>query len=98
MSNTLSSWSIGIILLLSRTILTQNIVKQPLGNFKNYESKLNSINLDASDFVDSKETKEDFKDHDEDSESVHSRQKRMVWITDDGRLALPPGTTLIIVC
>jgi hypothetical protein len=26
----------------------------------------------------------------------HSRQKRLIWITDDGRLALPPGTTLII--
>lgn len=24
----------------------------------------------------------------------HSRQKRLVWITDDGRLALPPGTVL----
>ncbi|XP_067612673.1 uncharacterized protein [Eurosta solidaginis] len=24
----------------------------------------------------------------------HSRRKRLVWITDDGRLALPPGTTL----
>ncbi|XP_055912816.1 uncharacterized protein LOC129946593 [Eupeodes corollae] len=24
----------------------------------------------------------------------HSRKKRLVWITDDGRLALPPGTSL----
>lgn len=24
----------------------------------------------------------------------HSRRKRLVWITDDGRLALPPGTSL----
>lgn len=27
---------------------------------------------------------------------AHSRQKRLLWITSDGRLALPPGTTLVI--
>ncbi|KOB65269.1 Uncharacterized protein OBRU01_22979, partial [Operophtera brumata] len=26
----------------------------------------------------------------------HSRQKRILWITNDGRLALPPGTSLMI--
>lgn len=26
----------------------------------------------------------------------HSRQKRILWITNDGRLALPPGTTMVI--
>lgn len=31
---------------------------------------------------------------DTDSQQPHSRRKRLVWITDDGRLALPPGTTL----
>lgn len=30
------------------------------------------------------------------AEEVHSRQKRLLWITADGRLALPPGTTLVI--
>lgn len=30
------------------------------------------------------------------SDVPHSRQKRLIWITDDGRLALPPGTSLII--
>ncbi|KAJ8926024.1 hypothetical protein NQ315_009879 [Exocentrus adspersus] len=29
-------------------------------------------------------------------EAAKSRQKRILWITEDGRLALPPGTTLII--
>ncbi|XP_037944798.1 uncharacterized protein LOC119677499 [Teleopsis dalmanni] len=33
---------------------------------------------------------------DNDSKQPHSRRKRLVWITDDGRLALPPGTTLTI--
>lgn len=26
----------------------------------------------------------------------HHRQKRLLWLTTDGRLALPPGTTLVI--
>lgn len=26
----------------------------------------------------------------------HQRQKRLIWITTDGRLAMPPGTSLII--
>ncbi|KAK7788644.1 hypothetical protein R5R35_008277 [Gryllus longicercus] len=26
----------------------------------------------------------------------HSRQKRVLWVTNDGRLALPPGTSLVI--
>ncbi|KAJ8948104.1 hypothetical protein NQ318_008457 [Aromia moschata] len=29
-------------------------------------------------------------------EEAKSRQKRILWVTQDGRLALPPGTTLII--
>lgn len=36
-------------------------------------------------------------DHRHDGENVpHSRQKRLLWITTDGRLALPPGTRLVI--
>lgn len=30
------------------------------------------------------------------SDIPHSRQKRLLWVTEDGRLALPPGTTLVI--
>ncbi|KAL5292146.1 hypothetical protein ACFFRR_011141 [Megaselia abdita] len=30
------------------------------------------------------------------SNQPHSRKKRLVWITDDGRLALPPGTSMTI--
>lgn len=26
----------------------------------------------------------------------HSRQKRLLWLTTDGRLALPPGTSMVI--
>lgn len=32
----------------------------------------------------------------EEPKVVHSRQKRLLWITSDGRLALPPGTTMVI--
>lgn len=30
------------------------------------------------------------------SPKPHSRKKRMIWVSDDGRLALPPGTVLSI--
>ncbi|KAK5648787.1 hypothetical protein RI129_003679 [Pyrocoelia pectoralis] len=30
------------------------------------------------------------------TEENHSRQKRILWVTSDGRLALPPGTSLVI--
>jgi hypothetical protein len=30
------------------------------------------------------------------SDKPHSRQKRILWVTNDGRLALPPGTALVI--
>jgi len=32
----------------------------------------------------------------EEKNTPHSRQKRLLWITTDGRLALPPGTRLTI--
>lgn len=41
-------------------------------------------------------TNEDNKKTLTDSNQPHSRQKRLIWVTDDGRLALPPGTSLII--
>ncbi|XP_055532114.1 uncharacterized protein LOC129722566 [Wyeomyia smithii] len=32
----------------------------------------------------------------DESDKPHSRKKRLIWVTDDGRLALPPGTSLTI--
>lgn len=29
-------------------------------------------------------------------EEAKTRQKRILWVTQDGRLALPPGTTMVI--
>lgn len=40
-------------------------------------------------------TSNNFSDLNE-QDKPHSRQKRLIWVTDDGRLALPPGTTLSI--
>lgn len=34
--------------------------------------------------------------NDDKSNEPHSRKKRLIWITEDGRLALPPGTSLTI--
>lgn len=49
-----------------------------------------------SDFHDLKLNKIDEKKNENKSNEAHSRQKRLIWITDDGRLALPPGTALTI--
>lgn len=35
-------------------------------------------------------------DESDEANKPHSRKKRLIWITDDGRLALPPGTVLSI--
>lgn len=32
----------------------------------------------------------------ESATAAHSRKKRLIWVSDDGRLALPPGTVLSI--
>src|SRR5690349_10972988 len=45
----------------------------------------------------SPKSSDDLKEENRQSSYVpHSRQKRLIWVTDDGRLALPPGTSLII--
>lgn len=43
-----------------------------------------------------KSSKESDRFNNEKQNEPHSRQKRLIWVTDDGRLALPPGTSLII--
>ncbi|XP_063701611.1 uncharacterized protein LOC134831735 [Culicoides brevitarsis] len=53
---------------------------------------------DKPKFSDFRDLKLDQRDSskENDSNKAHSRQKRLIWITDDGRLALPPGTALTI--
>lgn len=48
-------------------------------------------NSDSDNIISSKSIKEQLIDA---ASQPHSRQKRFLWITDDGRLALPPGTVL----
>ncbi|XP_053684730.1 uncharacterized protein LOC128734514 [Sabethes cyaneus] len=42
------------------------------------------------------QTEKTSKKFSDESNKPHSRKKRLIWVTDDGRLALPPGTTLTI--
>lgn len=62
-------------------------------------TKQNNSQLDNVNAVDESRNKANQNDDDPASEGAnkpHSRKKRLVWITDDGRLALPPGTVLSI--
>lgn len=61
------------------------------------------FNNGDTDFLQRNEKYSDFRNlhiHESKSEKSsnepHSRQKRLIWVTDDGRLALPPGTSLTI--
>lgn len=51
---------------------------------------------DADDDDDHDDTNEAIASPSNESNQPHSRKKRLIWITDDGRLALPPGTVLSI--
>lgn len=62
-----------------------------------------TIKQNTSHFVEGFQSHQDVVDDSDDSASKaddaqkpHSRKKRLIWITDDGRLALPPGTVLSI--
>ncbi|EDV95928.1 uncharacterized protein LOC6556769 [Drosophila grimshawi] len=51
---------------------------------------LHEINAEAQSLLDA----DSDTNTDADADAPHIRKKRLVWITDDGRLALPPGTSL----
>lgn len=91
-----------VILLLSGTTLTLDS-KRHLNNIKNYNSEIKSINQGGTEsqyqnadniykLYDEEQTEE----LPSESNKPHKRQKRLIWVTDDGRLALPPGTSLTI--
>lgn len=62
--------------------------------------KRNSSNAvggaNAANEAENKKSSADDSDTSTDANKPHSRKKRLIWITDDGRLALPPGTVLSI--
>jgi hypothetical protein len=95
------SWSIPLILLFLRTILTEKINEVHLRNLNTYNNEINSIEIEPSNkdeylYQLNKLDKKDDEEQEDEPNIPHNRQKRLLWITDDGRLALPPGTTLII--
>lgn len=42
------------------------------------------------------QTEKEENQREKESTKAHSRKKRLIWVSDDGRLALPPGTILSI--
>ena len=91
-----------IILLLSGTTLTLES-KKLLKNINKYNNEIKSLNQGTSEFT-QQNFDENYKIFDEveneetlsEADKPHKRQKRLIWVTDDGRLALPPGTSLTI--
>lgn len=67
----------------------QNTSNASMGNNMNSETK-NDVKMKTERSNDDTTTTTNA------SNKPHSRKKRLIWITDDGRLALPPGTVLSI--
>lgn len=101
-------WSIAVILLVTRTMATETTKSNKqfhLKNIRNYNNEINEAGLKRSNNdelkIESHSERDDSLNNDEEmhpesSDQPHSRQKRLIWVTDDGRLALPPGTVLVI--
>lgn len=104
------SWSsLVILVILSQSTLTQNIDNNfsnknsdKLNNLdsktKNHDKIKKYVQQSGSSSSTTTETKTP--DNKEnvilEKDKPHSRKKRLIWVTDDGRLALPPGTSLTI--
>lgn len=78
-----------------------NFVNKKSSNYKKIKFlEVNKNDDDTKDSNYSKQFEKIFEEHeretDEKSSKVHSRKKRLIWVSDDGRLALPPGTVLSI--
>lgn len=70
-------------------------IHQNLSRIKrNSSNAMGSVN--AANESKNKNNDADDSDTSTDVNKPHSRKKRLIWITDDGRLALPPGTVLSI--
>lgn len=104
------SWSSLIILvILSQSTLTQNIdnnfSNKNSDKINNLDSKTKNhdkIKKYVQQSSSSSNTPTEAKTPDNkenvilNKDKPHSRKKRLIWVTDDGRLALPPGTSLTI--
>lgn len=83
-----SCWCFILLLLLSK-VVAFDVTKQHYRLQQNIDTTATSEHPP----VDDKNNKDTFPDS---SNQPHSRQKRLIWVTEDGRLALPPGTSLVI--
>jgi hypothetical protein len=77
-----SCWCFILLLLVSRAIASE-VPKQNHPKPAKSSEDLNGEKIHQHDIPPS-------------SDVPHSRTKRLIWVTDDGRLALPPGTSLVI--
>lgn len=82
-----SQW-ITLLLVLMTSVTCQQTLRQPRSKTAAASSGTNVSDL--------REELKYVQTEDEESLAVHSRQKRLIWVTEDGRLALPPGTVLTI--
>lgn len=93
----------------SQTIIKQsnNILLENVKSSNNYNNliseKLNNNNNQFKEFININNDKKNNIEIENinrkesiDNNKSHKRVKRLIWITDDGRLALPPGTVLSI--
>lgn len=81
---------ITLLLVLMVTVTNQQTLRQP--------SRRSSVGANVSDFRQGFENDviEEGEVISKESQEPHSRKKRLIWITEDGRLALPPGTVMTI--
>lgn len=76
------------------------LVKASQGSNENQEESIESSKNNISNWSNKQDRTPSHQDQykeefiDGESNQPHSRKKRLIWVTDDGRLALPPGTTL----
>lgn len=70
--------------------INQQFVSRTKQNYPNVISSTNSKNQPTT------KSKVDDSSSENEANKPHSRKKRLIWITEDGRLALPPGTVLSI--
>lgn len=101
-------WLKAIVIIVIISIVSSQSIQQPndLSSTKTHlkinQQFISRTKQNNSNAISSSKNKADTKTDSDNSDSAneankpHSRKKRLIWITEDGRLALPPGTVLSI--
>lgn len=108
----LGLWLKVIIVIVIITIVSGQSIKQPNDHNRNTNLSIEKIhhnlsrtkrnnsnaigNVSPTSESDIKHNQAEDEGTSNKADKPHSRKKRLIWITDDGRLALPPGTVLSI--